>query len=94
MYTLLGRFFLRVFLGLAVVSIVAYVGDSSVYLLRGSPSSTVTVSRFMGIPLKDNKEEYDFLGTVQVPCAQSLFPHNGHDPCWHLRRDPNEWQKL
>ncbi len=94
MYTLLGRFFLRVFLALAVVSMVAYAGDSAVYLLRGSPDSTVTVSRFMGVPLKDNKEEYDFLGTVQVPCAQSLFPHNGHDPCWHLRRDPNDWQKL
>ena len=94
MYTLLGRFFLRVLLGLATVTVVAYAGDSAAYFLRGSPSSTVTVNRFMDIPLKGNKEEFDYLGKVQVPCAESLFPQDGHDPCWHLRRNPNQWQNL
>jgi hypothetical protein len=93
-YTLLGRFFFRVLLVLATISVVSYVGDSVVYLLRGSPQSKVTVSRYMGIPLKGNKEEYDYLGSVLVPCAVSLFPHGGVDPCWYLRHDPNQWQNL
>ena len=90
----IGRWLVRAFLALAAASLVAYAGDSIVYALRGSPSSTVTVNRFMGVPLKGQKEEYDFLGSAQVPCAVALFPHNGQDPCWHLRRNPNQWERL
>lgn len=90
----LGRWFIRVFMVLAAATLVAYAGDTLVYLMRGSPSATVTVSRFMGVPLKGQKEEYDFLGSSQVPCAVALFPHNGQDPCWHLRRNPNQWDNL
>ena len=94
MFRWMGRWLVRVFLAVAAVAVVAYVGDSLVYLLRGSPSSAVTVHRFMGIPLKGQKEEYDFLGDIQTPCAVALFPHKGQDPCWHLRRNPNQWEKL
>lgn len=90
----LGRWFFRLFLAVAVVSLIAYGVDSAVYTVRGSPKATVAVSRFMGIPLKGNKEEYDYLNTVQTPCAVALFPHGGLDPCWHLRRNPNQWENL
>jgi hypothetical protein len=90
----LGRWLVRTFLALAAATLLAYAADTVVYLLRGSPSGTVTVSRFMGVPLKGQKEEFDFLGTVQTPCAVALFPHNGQDPCWHLRRNPNQWENL
>jgi len=90
----LGRWLARGFLALAAATIVAYVGDSLVYVLRGSPTSTVTVQKFMGIPLKNQKEEYDYLGSASVPCAVALFPHNGQDPCWRLRRNPNQWENL
>ena len=90
----LGRWLVRAFLALAVVTLAAYVVDSAVYLLRGSPSSTVTVNKFMGVPLKGQKEEYDYLGSIQVPCAVALFPHKGQDPCWRLRRNPNQWESL
>jgi len=89
-----GRWLFRLFLALAVVSLAAYAVDTAVYALRGSPKSVVAVNRFMGIPLKGNKEEYDYLNTVQTPCAVALFPHGGLDPCWHLRRNPNEWENL
>lgn len=94
MLRLLGRWFARAFLVLAAATVVAYAADTLVYVMRGSPSATVTVNRFMGVPLKGQKEEYDFLGSVPVQCAVSLFPHNGQDPCWHLRRNQNEWQNL
>jgi hypothetical protein len=48
----------------------------------------------MGVPLKGQKEEYDYLGTVTVPCSRSLFPQGGNDPCWHLRRNPSHWENL
>jgi hypothetical protein len=45
----------------------------------------------MIVPLKGGKTEYDYLGTANVPCAVALFPHGGKDPCWNLRRNPNQW---
>jgi hypothetical protein len=91
---LLGRWLVRAFLFVAVVTLVAYAADTVVYLMHGSPTATVSVSRFMGVPLKGQKEEYDYLGTAPVPCAVALFPHKGLDPCWHLRRNPNQWENL
>ena len=94
MFRWIGGWLVRAFLALAAATLVAYAGDSIVYALRGSPSATVTVDRFMGIPLKGQKTEYDYLGKVQEPCAVALFPHKGQDPCWHLRRNPNQWENL
>ena len=94
MYRLLGRWLLRLILAFAVCFVVAWIGDSATYYLRGKPTSTVTISRYMGVPLKGQKTEFDYLGTADVPCSRSLFPQGGNDPCWHLRRNPNQWQNL
>ncbi len=67
-----------------------YGGDWAVYKLRGSPTSKVTVNRFLSVPLKGNKIEYDYLGTGDVPCSVSLFPQAGQSPCWRLRNNPNQ----
>jgi len=67
-----------------------YAGDWAVYKLRGSPHSQVTVNRYVTIPLKGRKMEYDYQGTVEVPCAVSLFPQEGRSPCWRVRRDTNQ----
>ena len=94
MYRLLGRWLLRLILAFAVCFVVAWIGDSAAFYLRGKPTSTVNVSRYMGVPLKGQKEEYDYLGTSSVPCSRSLFPQGGNAPCWHLRRNPDQWQNL
>jgi len=70
--------------------VVSYLGDSAIFLLRGSPLSKVSVNQFQSVPLKGTKIEYDYLGTSDVPCSQSLFPHAGQSPCWYLRRNPNQ----
>ncbi len=70
--------------------VAVYGGDWAVYKLRGSPSSTVTVNRFLSVPLKGNKIEYDYLGAGDVACSVSLFPQGGQSPCWYLRRNPNQ----
>jgi len=88
----LGRWALRVLVAIAVLSLVAFAVDWTVYKLRGSPHSTVAVSQFLQVPLKGGKTEYDYLRTVDVPCAVALFPQGGQDPCWNLRRNPNQWE--
>jgi hypothetical protein len=75
---------------LAVAFVVIYTGDWAVFKLRGSPQGKVTVNRYVTIPLKGNKFEFDYLGTSDVPCSKSLFPQTGQSPCWHLRRNPNQ----
>ena len=94
MYRLVGQWLLRALLAFAVCFVVAWTADFAVFELRGKPTSTITVHRYMGVPLKGQKEEYDFLGDFAVPCSRSLFPQGGNDPCWHVRRNPNQWENL
>jgi hypothetical protein len=84
----------RVAVVLLVAFVLAYAGDWAVFRLRGSPTGKVTVSRFLTVPLKGNKLEYDYLGSADVPCSMSLFPQAGQSPCWHLRRNPNQSTSL
>jgi hypothetical protein len=74
---------------LAVIFAVVYVGDLAVYRLRGSPQSKVTVNRFVTIPQKARKTEFDYLGTFDAPCAVAIFDQGGESACWQLRRNPN-----
>jgi hypothetical protein len=80
----------RVLVVLAAAFVVIYAGEWAVYKLRGSPRSTVTVNRYITIPLKGNKLEFDYLGSMDVPCSVSLFSQAGQAPCWQLRRNPNQ----
>lgn len=88
------RWLRRFVLILAVVFVAAYAGDWAIFKLRGSPQSKVTVNRFVTIPLKGNKKEFDYLGSGDVPCSVSLFPQAGMIPCWELRRNPNQGASL
>jgi hypothetical protein len=81
--------FFRIVAILAVIFALVYVGDLVVYLLRGSPQSKVTVSRFVSIPQKAHKTEFDYLGTFDAPCAVAIFNQGGESACWQLRRNPN-----
>ncbi len=91
---LLLRWLRRAVVVLAVLFVLVYGGDWTVYKLRGSPQSKVTVNRYVTIPLKGNKQEFDYLGTSDVPCSRSLFPQSGQSPCWQLRRHPNQGTSL
>jgi hypothetical protein len=88
------RWLLRVAVVLVAGFVVAYWGDWAVFRLRGSPRSNVTVNRYVTIPLKGNKQEFDYLGSLDVPCSRSLFSQAGLSPCWQLRRNPNQGMNL
>jgi hypothetical protein len=87
---LLTRWLLRGIVALAVGFVAVYGGDWAIFKMRGSPRSKVTVNRFLDIPLKGNKTEYDYEGSMDVPCSISLFPQAGQSPCWQLRRNTNQ----
>jgi hypothetical protein len=88
------RWMKRVVLVLLVGFVAVYGGDWAVFKLRGSPISKVTVTRYLTIPLKGNKQEFDYLGTLDVPCSVSLFPQAGQSPCWQLRRNASQNVKV
>ncbi len=80
----------RIAVALLAAVVVTYAGDWLIFNLRGSVTATVTVSRFLSAPLKNDKQELDYLGSEDVACSVSLFPQGGHDPCWYLRRHKNQ----
>jgi hypothetical protein len=86
----LGRWLVRGIVVLAAAFVATYAGDWAVFKLRGSPQDKVTVNRYLTIPLKGNKQEFDYLGSMDVPCSVSLFSQAGQAPCWQLRRSPNQ----
>ena len=87
---MIWRWAVRVLAGLIGLFVAVYTGDSATYLLRGAPAGKVTVNRYLAIPLKGNKQEFDYQGTVDVPCAVALFPQSGLDPCWQVRRNAKQ----
>lgn len=86
----LRRWLLDALVALAALFVATYAGDWALFSLRGSPLSTVSVNRYITIPLKGNKKEYDYLGTSDQPCSRSLFPQAGQSPCWQVRRNSNQ----
>jgi hypothetical protein len=76
--------------GLMATTLAAFAGDWLTFNLRGAPTSKVTVSHFLSAPLKNNKQELDYLGSDDELCSRSLFPQAGHTPCWYLRRHTNQ----
>jgi hypothetical protein len=86
---------MRVMIYLAASAAILYAGDWGVLQARkarGTAFSSVQVDQFLASPLKDNKEEYDYMGTVAQPCVKSIFPHDSDVPCWWLQRHTTQWE--
>jgi hypothetical protein len=84
----------RILAVVAVAFATVFFSDWGVYQLRGAPQSKVTVNRYVTIPQKGRKSEFDYLGTLDQPCSVSLFSQGGLSPCWQLRRNPNQGLEL
>ena len=83
------RIAIRTLVGLLVTAVLVYLGDWAIWSVRakmGGGMGTAQVSRFVVAPLKGNKEEYYFDGTVTVECSRSLFPQAGSGACWWVER--------
>lgn len=84
----------RVALVLVAAFIALYFGDMAVYKLRGNPQGHVRVNQTILVPLKGNKQEFDYLGSSDVACSVSIFSQAGEDACWVLRRNQNKATKI
>jgi hypothetical protein len=72
-----------------------WLGDWAVWRIRvhyGGGYDTVQVDQFLLTPLKNHRMKADEQSTANQPCTRSIFPHNGDDPCWWLRRHADEFQ--
>jgi hypothetical protein len=88
------RWIRRIVVGAAIAFAACYGVDWTVFSLRHSPTSTVNVNRYLVVPLKGSKSEYDYLGSGDEPCSISLFPRAGMPACWQLRRNTNQVTNL
>jgi hypothetical protein len=85
----------RVVIVLALLLALAYAGDwtiSRVRLSHGTAYRVVQVNQFLASPLKGNKVEYDWMGTVEQRCSRSIFPQTGSPACWWLERHTTQWE--
>jgi len=51
-----------------------------------SAFGAVTIDRYSVIHEKNNRMEFNFIGSEPQSCLHSLFPHAGFAPCWYARR--------
>jgi hypothetical protein len=80
---------------LVVLLVLVYIGDWMVLcvrLSRGTAYRVIEVNQFLASPLKGNKVEYDWMGTVEQRCSKSLFPQAGSPACWWLKRHATQWE--
>lgn len=85
---MLKRILTGILIELMVALALLYVGDWAIWRIRvarGGGMGTVSVATIIVTPLKGNKEEYDWAGTMDVDCSRSIFPHAGSGPCWWLQ---------
>jgi hypothetical protein len=87
---LIGQWLFRIAVFLVGAGAATFAIDWAAFRLQGSPQSVVTVNRMMVVPLKNNKQEYDYMGTFDEPCSISLFPQGNLTPCWWLRKHANQ----
>jgi hypothetical protein len=77
--------------------LVLYCADWTVFGIRlahGSAVDSVQVRHFMSTPLKNHRDEFDLVDSVQQACVRSGLPHQGLSPCWWVQLNRDQWQSL
>lgn len=93
--TQLTRLAKRAAIAVLLAAAVVYLGDSVAIRFPGRERfDVVQINKYLAIPLKGGKTEYDFDGTEDVTCVRALFPQLGRSPCWYLRRQQERWQQF
>jgi hypothetical protein len=77
----------------AIISVATWVLDAGWFYVRrsfpaaGKASGSVHRVRLLAISDKGNKTEFELDAVTpeeDVPCANSIFPHGGQNPCWYV----------
>jgi hypothetical protein len=81
---------------LLAATLLLWLGDWAIWRVRvrhGGGYDSVQVNHILLTPLKNHRMQADEQSTADQPCARSIFPHGGDDPCWWLRRHATQWQQ-
>ena len=54
------------------------------------PYGSVIVSHYYAVPQKNGKTQFIFDPPTPQTCVNALYPHAGMQPCWYLRRHPEQ----
>jgi hypothetical protein len=87
----------RALFSVFVAVVVLWLADEAVYryrVARGRAQGSVTVDRYLAVPLKNGHREFDSEGADQQTCARALLPHGGDLPCWYLQRHRDQRSDL
>jgi hypothetical protein len=75
---------------ITVAALIVYAADYAVLRYRifrnRAAYDTVTVRYYYEVQEKNNRTEYAFASAQPQNCVNSLFPHQGFEPCWYARR--------
>jgi len=88
----------RVFLGLVLVvggaAILTFGVDFGLFRLRltanRNPYGSVVVSHYYAVQQKNGKTQFIFDPPAPQTCVNALYPHADLEPCWYLRRHPEQ----
>jgi hypothetical protein len=88
------RFFLGIAVFLIGLSILAFAVDLGLFRLRvlshRDPYGSVIVSHYYAVSQKSGKTQFIFDPPAPETCVNSLFPHSDLQPCWYLKRHPEQ----
>ena len=88
----------RIFLGIVVflvgITLLAFVVDLGLFRLRvvahRDPYGSVVVSHYYAVAQKSGKTQFIFDPPGPETCVNAVFPHSGLQPCWYLKRHPDQ----
>ncbi len=83
------RIFEPAAVALLAALLLLWLADYAVFrsrLSHGRGMGTVQVDNYLAVPLKNGKEQFDFVGSDPQPCVHALFPQSQGAPCWYLAR--------
>ncbi len=79
----------RALVGLLFAAGLLYAADYAwlrLQIARHQGYDSISIDVVYQIPQKGNKAEYVAAEPQMQTCVRSLFPHQGAQPCWYLRR--------
>ena len=88
----------RIFLGLLLfvlgTAALTFVVDLGLFRLRVSsnrdPYGSVVVTHYYAVAQKNGKTQFIFDPPAAETCVNALYPHSAMQPCWYLRRHPDQ----
>ena len=94
----LRKWLRKIFLGLILLilgtAILTFGVDFGLFRLRVAsnrdPYGSVVVSHYYAVLQKNGKTQFIFDPPAPETCVNALYPHAGMQPCWYLRRHPEQ----